>query len=57
MPDEAALERIIEELPKKPFLVGDDGVSMSLAGVQLKIGMHLGDDGEISIPVEGAPST
>ncbi len=57
VPDEAALECIIEELPKKPFLVGDDGVSMSLAGVQSKIGVHLGDDGVISIPVEGAPST
>jgi len=26
------LERLIEELPSKPFLVGDEGVSMSLAG-------------------------
>ncbi|TCP61450.1 serine/threonine-protein kinase HipA [Rhodovulum bhavnagarense] len=57
VPDEAALERIIEELPKKPFLVGEDGVSMSLAGVQSKIGVHLDDDGVISIPVEGAPTT
>lgn len=57
VPDEATLERIIEELPKKPFLVGEDGVSMSLAGVQSKIGVHLDADGMISIPVEGAPST
>ncbi|MGP3699451.1 HipA domain-containing protein [Rhodobacter sp. NSM] len=57
VPDEAALERIIQELPKKPFLVGEDGVSMSLAGVQSKIGVHVGADGVISIPVEGAPST
>lgn len=57
VPDAAALERIIEDLPKKPFLVGDDGVSMSLAGVQSKIGVHLSDDGMISIPIEGAPST
>jgi serine/threonine-protein kinase HipA len=26
------LERLIEDLPNKPFLVGDEGVSMSLAG-------------------------
>src|SRR5262249_24881791 len=26
------LERLIEELPNKPFLVGEEGVSMSLAG-------------------------
>ncbi|WP_167767227.1 HipA domain-containing protein [Jannaschia formosa] len=57
VPDAAALERIIEELPQKPFLVGDDGVSMSLAGVQTKIRVHVGDDGAISIPIEGAPST
>jgi hypothetical protein len=31
------LERIIEELPNKPFLVGDKGVSMSLAGAQTKL--------------------
>ena len=39
VPDEAALERIIDELPSKPFLVGEDGVSMSLAGVQNKLGV------------------
>ena len=31
------LEKLIEELPSKPFLVGDEGVSMSLAGVQTKL--------------------
>jgi serine/threonine-protein kinase HipA len=30
------LERLIEELPSKPFLVGEEGVAMSLAGVQTK---------------------
>lgn len=57
VPSEDALERILNELPAKPFLVGEDGVSMSLAGVQTKIGVHLGDDGQISIPIGGAPST
>lgn len=57
VPDEDALERIIEELPKKPFLVGDEGVSMSLAGVQTKIGVHLDDTGAVCIPIDGAPST
>src|SRR5205085_8239046 len=28
------LETLIEELPNKPFLVGEEGVSMSLAGAQ-----------------------
>lgn len=57
VPDEAALERIIDELPAKPFLVGEEGVSMSLAGVQTKIGVHLDEAGQIHIPVDGAPST
>ena len=39
LPAAAALERIINELPSKPFLVGEDGVSMSLAGVQNKLGV------------------
>jgi serine/threonine-protein kinase HipA len=37
IPDVDALERIIEELPSRPFLVGEDGVSMSLAGAQEKL--------------------
>ena len=51
------LERIIEELPNKPFLVGEEGVSMSLAGVQSKIGVAVDDDGHICIPMNGSPST
>ena len=51
------LERIINNLPSKPFLAGDDGVSMSLAGVQTKIGVALDASGRISIPINGAPST
>jgi serine/threonine-protein kinase HipA len=51
------LERIIEELPKKPFLVGDEGVSMSLAGVQSKLAVAVDDAGRICVPLEGSPST
>ncbi|WP_431857786.1 type II toxin-antitoxin system HipA family toxin [Azospirillum sp.] len=54
---EADLERIIEELPAKPFLAGEDGVSMSLAGVQEKLPVALLPDGRLGIPVNGAPST
>jgi serine/threonine-protein kinase HipA len=53
----ADLERIIEELPKKPFLVGEEGVSMSLAGAQSKLGVALDNEGRICIPLEGSPST
>jgi serine/threonine-protein kinase HipA len=51
------LKRTIEELPKKPFLVGDEGVSMSLAGVQSKLAVAVDEAGRICIPLEGAPST
>jgi serine/threonine-protein kinase HipA len=57
VPDEDALERIINELPSKPFLVGEDGVSMSLAGVQTKLGVAIDPDGGVCIPINGAPST
>jgi serine/threonine-protein kinase HipA len=54
---ESALERIIDELPAKPFLAGDAGVSMSLAGVQTKIGVVVDSDGRVGIPINGSPST
>ncbi len=57
VPDEAALERILNELPAKPFLVGERGVSMSLAGVQEKLPVFVDEAGQISIPVDGTPST
>src|SRR5262249_40098598 len=53
----AALEGVIEELPNKPFLVGDDGVSMSLAGVQTKLAVAVNQGSQISIPLNGSPST
>ncbi len=57
VPDAVTLERILDELPAKPFLVGERGVSMSLAGVQEKLPVFVDEDGAISIPVDGTPST
>lgn len=51
-----ALERIIEDLPAKPFLVGEEGVSMSLAGAQEKLPLTM-IYGKLAIPVNGTPST
>jgi serine/threonine-protein kinase HipA len=51
------LERMIEDLPNKPFLVGEEGVSMSLAGVQSKVAVTVDCDGHICIPMNGSPST
>jgi serine/threonine-protein kinase HipA len=54
-PDE--LEAILEELPNKPFLVGEEGVSMSLAGAQSKLAVAVDEGGRICIPMNGSPST
>jgi serine/threonine-protein kinase HipA len=54
--DAKDLERIIDELPNKPFLAGEDGVSMSLAGAQTKLAVAW-DGRHVHIPVDGAPST
>ncbi len=54
-PDE--LENIIEDLPNKPFLVGEEGVSMSLAGAQTKLAVAVDESGRICIPMNGSPST
>jgi serine/threonine-protein kinase HipA len=51
------LERVIEELPSKPFLVGEEGVSMSLAGVQTKLAVSIDDERRVCIPMNGSPST
>ena len=53
----AELERLIEGLPNKPFLAGEEGVSMSLAGAQTKLAVALDEAGRISIPMNGSPST
>lgn len=57
VPGAAALERILNELPSKPFLVGERGVSMSLAGVQEKLPVFVAESAGIFIPVDGTPST
>jgi serine/threonine-protein kinase HipA len=51
------LERMIEDLPNKPFLVGEEGVSMSLAGAQSKVAVAVDCNGRICIPMNGSPST
>jgi serine/threonine-protein kinase HipA len=53
----AELEALIEGLPSKPFLAGDEGVSMSLAGAQTKLAVAVDEAGRISIPMNGSPST
>lgn len=57
IPGPEALEQIIEGLPARPFLVGDAGVSMSLAGAQEKLPLTRAADGTLAVPVNGAAST
>jgi serine/threonine-protein kinase HipA len=53
----AELEGLIEGLPSKPFLAGEEGVSMSLAGAQTKLAVAVDEGDRISIPMNGSPST
>src|SRR6185437_2871272 len=50
------LAAMLRELPKRPLLAGDDGIRLSLAGVQDKIAVRI-EEGQVSIPLGGAPST
>lgn len=54
--NESDLAVILETLPKRPLMAGDDDVRLSLAGAQDKIAVHVAE-GRISIPLGGAPST
>jgi serine/threonine-protein kinase HipA len=53
----AEIEAVLDDLPNKPFLVGEEGVSMSLAGAQSKLAVAVDEHGRICIPMNGSPST
>jgi serine/threonine-protein kinase HipA len=53
----AEIEAVLDELPDKPFLAGEEGVSMSLAGAQSKLAVAVDDAGRICVPMNGSPST
>jgi serine/threonine-protein kinase HipA len=64
-----ALERHFEDLGRRPFLVGEEGVRQSLAGGQKKSALAVlgpdgapvlrlpGEDDVLAVPLNGAPST
>ncbi|GJL78885.1 MAG: putative kinase Y4mE [Nitrospinaceae bacterium] len=54
--NETELADILTALPRRPLMAGDEGVRLSLAGVQDKIAVHVNGD-KIFIPLGGAPST
>lgn len=53
--DEAVVE-ILDELPRRPMLAGQDGLRLSLAGAQDKLPVVFDGD-RIGLPKNGAPST
>lgn len=54
--DQTALDRLIEQLPRSPMLAGEEGMRLSLAGVQNKLPVYF--DGErIGLPQGASPST
>lgn len=50
------LATIIDKLPERPLLAGEEGVRLSLAGAQDKLPV-LVVDGDIALPLRGAPSS
>src|SRR5581483_597958 len=54
--DDGELRRILDVLPDRPLLAGEEGVRLSLAGAQDKLPV-LVVDGRIALPLHGAPSS
>ena len=53
---ETELIALLDRLPKRPFLAGERGLRLSLAGVQSKLPVVLVDD-RIALPAPGQPTT
>ncbi|MBX9614912.1 MAG: type II toxin-antitoxin system HipA family toxin [Caulobacteraceae bacterium] len=54
--DEPTLAAILEKLPRRPLLAGQDGIRLSLAGAQSKLPVVL-VDGTVALPAPGQPTT
>ena len=54
--DEEELHTIVKELPMRPFLVGDRGIRLSLAGAQSKLPVYL-EGNRVFLATGNAPST
>lgn len=51
-----ALGSVVRDLPKKPFLAGESGIRLSLAGAQDKLPVYMDED-RVFLPQGSAPST
>ncbi|MFB9267612.1 type II toxin-antitoxin system HipA family toxin [Bradyrhizobium erythrophlei] len=54
---EAELAETIRRLPERPFLVGEEGIHMSLAGAEDKLPVVQYPDGAIGLALDGMPTT
>jgi serine/threonine-protein kinase HipA len=51
-----ALVELLDTLPKRPLLAGEEGLRLSLAGAQAKVPVVLVDD-KVALPLPGQPTT
>ena len=54
--DSSQLAKILDEMPKRPMLAGEDGLRLSLAGAQDKLPV-VADGNRIGLPLSGTPSS
>ena len=54
--DDAGLIRVLDALPVRPLLAGEEGLRLSLAGAQSKVPVVL-VDGAVALPLPGQPTT
>lgn len=54
--DDAGLIRVLDALPVRPLLAGEEGLRLSLAGAQSKVPVVL-VDGAVALPAQGQPTT
>jgi serine/threonine-protein kinase HipA len=54
--DGTQLLRLLDEMPKRPMLAGEDGIRLSLAGAQDKLPV-VAESNRIGVPLRGTPSS
>lgn len=54
--DDAGLIRVLDALPVRPLLAGEEGLRLTLAGAQSKVPVVLAD-GAVALPAPGQPTT
>ena len=54
--DESALIALLNELPRRPMLAGEEGLRLSLAGTQDKLPVVF-SEGRVGLPLQNTPSS